>query len=1066
MNRLKKIFLASLFMSKPSFLVASSNMDLALENTHSPTEILTSNAPEASPQFVQRSADEFESIHAKILQGPPSSPEERKKILSDTVEFMYSYDIDVNLRYQLFYSFSEQGRSVLKERIFLFLENLIQNPSPENEFILRNNIGTQLILLSSLDQNMDRIIEIFEKMVDSNFNEWNTKLSVFSSFPVCPQNLQEKLIDKTLEFVKTSRISFYDFSYSLPYILSGDLREKKEFLINETLQLMGSPEIMWGTKQDFFCGFSGLPLQFQNRLIDQILEGVRDGTIAIGEFASILSYLFQTSHEEKKEALLKTVLDILYSPDVSIENKQIFFFLFTHFPPEFQEQLMDLSATISSELLTTSNHEKQQVSLDKNFSTDRKKEMIDKLFQSVDNGSVLPEKLAKSLLAIMFGELNSDQEAKLGAIILKVIRSPELHFNIKQESFILFERTSLEIQDQILDDVSKGLDDQILSVENFFSIVPWLLNCKNEERREILLNKVVDFINSAELGWDRKIQFLSNFIQIPPLIKGQLIYTILKAFEAKTLSGEQFLRLVPMFLNGITRSENGFELNTERVLVDKAFDLIHAADVAIEIKAAILQIVFGCFTLEQKEALLDHNISIFNSLGSRQATLEETGIFAFLFYELFFSQKVFESESLVLRAKKPIFLDIALKMMNSDILDVKIKLSAASMIFQLREDEYALLKNQAENALKSMMKNPKLQLLTFDERKGFVFLMNMVNLTTEERIVIDILEQKLNFEAAYVRLDKNIDFGSPHQVVALTQSNIYLKRLLEEELHARKVLDIEGYNNLLRDIQKFLTTIKAENESALSAVVIGHLISRDVIDMALNSFAGLNNPLTNLDEERNLWHKKPDPREIPILDHDGQGINLGRIVQLVFDKLLENTSHKEYTLCAAAFVNALGSEAVTACGTGAINGILGSLTAILSPDIKEEERKFSQADRDLLVHVHFPELKTFLLQLFDHKEGVFETAHLEWKDNLVMTYFMEHIKNQNWAPITGGTQSLFDVFAKGENEQLIHDMTLLFLDTGFKVYLSEFWGGFIRNGSLKLDEINTYLEMMDSYPLR
>ena len=56
--------------------------------------------------------------------------------------------------------------------------------------------------------------------------------------------------------------------------------------------------------------------------------------------------------------------------------------------------------------------------------------------------------------------------------------------------------------------------------------------------------------------------------------------------------------------------------------------------------------------------------------------------------------------------------------------------------------------------------------------------------------------------------------------------------------------------------------------------------------------------------------------------------------------------------------------------------------------------------------------------------------------------FFAHVHDQNW---------------EGVGDEYL---SALYLSLGFKIYLSEFYAPFIHNGSLKIDEINAYLEMI------
>lgn len=294
----------------------------------------------------------------------------------------------------------------------------------------------------------------------------------------------------------------------------------------------------------------------------------------------------------------------------------------------------------------------------------------------------------------------------------------------------------------------------------------------------------------------------------------------------------------------------------------------------------------------------------------------------------------------------------------------------------------------------------------------------------QETPFITMLTNNIIFEIAY--LDLKPDTSNPHEKQPLLKVNRVLKYLIDHENPERKNLSHDQTLEFLGQIKEMISMRPSiYGEEIINAAVAN-------IERFKEHF---ENPSVSFGEWGNLWSKQAFHHEVQIKDHGGQPLILGRVLQLVFDKLLQTEDSSDYK---NAFTNALSSdEPLKECGTGGFFGLLEFLNTTILVDPSEE--RFEETHRNYFTYVTLPRLKTDL-------ETLLTTGVEPLSYDINMNHFFQYIKIQ---------KELFRI------EEFESKFNAIAFDLAVRAYISTYFSNFIQNGSLSYAEILAYLGSLE-----
>ncbi len=290
----------------------------------------------------------------------------------------------------------------------------------------------------------------------------------------------------------------------------------------------------------------------------------------------------------------------------------------------------------------------------------------------------------------------------------------------------------------------------------------------------------------------------------------------------------------------------------------------------------------------------------------------------------------------------------------------------------------------------------------------------------QETAFIESLEKNAIFEIAYI--DLKIQASNPHEKQPLQKINRVLKHLIDHEDPIRRCLNTDQIMGFLNEIKSMISG---------GSTIFGEEIRNAAMTNIALFEEHFQNPTALFGEWGNLWSKKAFHHEVIITDHDGRPLILGRVLQLVFDRLSQIEDNSSYK---TAFINALSShEALKECGNGGFFGLLEFLSTSISTDPSEES--FEESHRNHFVCVTLPKLKKDLT-----------TDHFEESDSPIMNILFQYLSQQ---------RRLFS------QEDYDEKFNLLAFDLAVRVYMSIYFSNFITNRSLSYAEILGYLGSLE-----
>lgn len=352
--------------------------------------------------------------------------------------------------------------------------------------------------------------------------------------------------------------------------------------------------------------------------------------------------------------------------------------------------------------------------------------------------------------------------------------------------------------------------------------------------------------------------------------------------------------------------------------------------------------------------------------------------------------------------------DVSCKMIIKGCANAQALLQEAHLIKRIGSTEIHATLN---NIITKLVQDPESLLWDFQTRFGLID--HLKDTEFRKRLFLMLV-----FETIYTFLEKDTDH---HCVPMLTTTNYILKTLLSSEQEERKVLNKDQERELLIEIGSVVENLETT------------VLSEEIINAAKRNLELLKQAQENPDisdpDYGNLWKKIPFSKDFTIRDHAGQHVTLGRVIQLVFDRV------KAFPSLMDSFISALNNdEAILECGTGALNVFLLSAKSTLP---EPESKKFEQEDRDRLIHSELPALKAFILRLIESTEMPFSDERFHENDSMI---------------------SFFHMLKNSEFESAHHEKYKPFiLDLGFKIYFSEYMQPYIQDGSLSFEEIKEYI---------
>ncbi len=610
---------------------------------------------------------------------------------------------------------------------------------------------------------------------------------------------------------------------------------------------------------------------------------------------------------------------------------------------------------------------------------------------------------------------------------------------------ILIRTLPSDCVDIIINYMLRLVEEKKITNSQFERIYERLIDVKDTKLKEKLIIFAMNEILSPDASFHNKWIFLRQFKNFPDDAQHQIIEYLFSSLDNQSITLSNFSYIY----KDIIKTQNTI---LKRRLHTFAIDHIRDSFTPWEVKKDFITQI-STFPIHLQRQIIDYALSC---IQNNSITIDEfSSIFSSLLtYENTDTARNFANYGIEILSRNHVNHDI-----KNNLFEGFANLPKTAHFDDFHEMIPRLLKQSLQDPtfISSSFKQRYERIKTFEK---FASTPNIKNFA-------QLLSENIDFEQAYLSLDRRTKFGDVHTLSMIRDASKIATILLEKEREFGTTVFSD--KDLLEKISFLITSLEKERES--NPQVTTDMIS-NAQDILQEMISDQQHQGTCFRSDGNLWTKTS--QKIVTLNLTGNQITLGDCLHLVFRALERNQDHPEYKTLVCSFINALGSkEAILKCGDGALGGILRSLDILFIKELYGEDRPFSTEDQNLL-DAQLPQLKKVVISFVDGITGTPEGVDSEFFEKLMANetfgFFLNHLKMQNWGLISSGVlsaeRSLYSVYQEDVNEILIKDFNLLLIDPAVRILFSEFFGGFIHNSSLRIEKINDFLTNIEYIPLR
>ncbi len=957
----------------------------------------------------------FALKHAREIYSQEMSPFEKimllKILLSDSSFYSSAIDLLTQLiRADISHARIIKGILPLEQGRFvdpIIREYVLNQAIPEREKI---DLFENLIIFDPTSIDSEMMLEfqyaLMKSLTDPDNHDFHTLENLLAN-PITTK-MGEGLLQEFLK-LKLYNHNQITLSFSMERLANTLKNEELKTQIQTAfLEKIQSSELSWDEKLLYMYQFCFLTPAMQDNIVTFIIETSISGAISHVHLAKIIRFLLEDNHGTKKQELERLIVNSIKNPNLDFGAKSLYMDNFRALTSVTQDELTTFILTSMRE----GNMTHAQFLKIANFLTQR---------EDVQN------------------------------FIVNIIISSDISLYDKGLYMELFRSFSPEAQDKIITFMLESITSGTISHIQFATIMKYLLINNNGTKIQDLETFVIDYITNPILDWETKVLYMSNFAVFGPNTQDRMISFFLDTTIEGSITHFQFCDTIGYLLT--TQNEDQRN-NLKRFIADMA----NNASLNWESRIPYFKKIY----LLSQETQSEIGFQTLESIRAGAITHEQ-------FCDI--SSFLFEMQNDLLKRE---LANLVLEIAQNPRTKSKVKrILLENLISCPRTQEFNDILRNGYSLLKQEILNPDFVSLRLQERREAIRNLLLIKDHTDIDPFIELLGRNIDFEQTYIALDQSFNYENVHNGTKTSSENIILQGLVEQEpetnLSSQELIDAIRVH--ITKLQKIKQTQNTMNEEQIKTLVdkenqIAIRLPQDVLETALQHLqmieSCMQNPESTIGAWGNLWSKKAFQHEITVKEKDKSDLIFGRILELVFNRIIRDPENEEYIIMMSSFINGLGSpEAILNCGTGAFGGIIDSLLPLL----KKTEKRFDTEARYLL-DAHIRQLKNFMVTFFDNRQETSLTQEIFSKTdpdfagqligNEVISYFLNHVKTQDWTPFIQPGESLASVYDTDAEKSFLMDR--LFLDLGVRSYFSEFQKEYIRNGSLGIDLINGYLK--------